>query len=101
MGDLRSIKAKLRGQPCGNNLKAMKSHKEHPLIFYAVIKTETVKSSQGLALNVAHSCTIFPCYLDMEIYTKTQSTITKMSSWAINYCKCPPNTELIQRVTDS
>ena len=25
MGDLRSIKAKLRGQPCGNNLKAMKS----------------------------------------------------------------------------
>ena len=38
---------------------------------------------------VAHGCTIFPCYLGMEIYAmqRPNEQQQRLSSWAINYHK--------------
>ena len=38
----------------------------------------SARSARQSASLLAHSCTRFPCYLGMEIYAKTQWTITKI-----------------------
>ena len=44
------------------------------------------KNDSQSQLTLAHSCTRFPCYLGMEINTKTQCNEQqqRLSSWAIN-----------------